>query len=172
MRVQSVAHLPAKHTKKSICPGRRKPQTPASILTEQRQRRLESLFFFTQTSKSTQQPCLRLAWSRAPSWRRCWRRWRIWSQKPAGTSARPGSPYKVWTRPTSRWCSSPCGTTASTRTDATETSPWGSTSAGAEKQTYTAFSLKTLFRSSTLVLNVAGYILLSVFWLDNVKLAG
>lgn len=77
-----------------------------------------------------QQTCSRLAWSRDPSWRRCWRRWKIWSLRPAGMLARPASPCRAWTPLTSPWCSSPCGMMASTLTAATETWRWVSTSAG------------------------------------------
>lgn len=94
-----------------------------------------SFYCSVYAGRSTQPPCLRLAWCKAPSWRRCWRPWRTWSQRPAGTSARRASLCRAWTPLTCLWCSSPCGTTASTRTAATETWPWGSTWAGEAKLT-------------------------------------
>lgn len=125
----------------------RKREFPFRRGEEKRQR-----FFFLFGSRNTQQtPCSKLAWSRVLSSRRCWMLWRIWSRKPAGTSARPASLCRAWTRLTSPWSSSPSGMMASTRTAVTETSPWGWTSAGGTNAAHRSYLLILPYYSSAYV---------------------
>lgn len=138
VKVVSVyASASKRHTKTDVFKDKLSPawwklQTSGSTSQEVKLKQI----FVNLRRHSQQKPCLRLAWSRDPYWRRFWKLWRIWSQKPAGMSARPASRCRAWTRLTSLWSSSPSAATASTRTAATETSPWESTSAGGRAHSF------------------------------------